>query len=111
MSDFTPGPWKAETEYECAVYAHNNQMKIADIRGYGYLTGKGLGGIGLPDEEAKKIQDANARLIAAAPELFEHLQTALTYLSKPTPQAKINELFRTARPLLRRIEGEEDHND
>lgn len=82
MSDFTPGPWKAETEYECAVYAHNNQMKIADIRGYGYLTGKGLGGIGLPDEEAKKIQDANARLIAAAPEMRYLLAIAATSIKE-----------------------------
>jgi hypothetical protein len=41
-------------------------MNICDIRGWGYLTGKG--GLGLPEEEAKKIQEANAALIAAAPD-------------------------------------------
>ena len=99
----TPGPWKAETEYECAVYAHNNQMKIADIRGYGYLTGKGLGGIGLPDEEAKKIQDANARLIAAAPEMYELL---LAVAANPTTNysSKIAD-------LLCRIKGDEDEEE
>lgn len=71
---FTPGPWESETEYECAVYAHNHQMKIADIRGWGYLTGKGQGGLGLSSAEASKIQNANARLIAAAPEMFEFIK-------------------------------------
>ena len=113
MSNYTPGPWKAETEYECAVYAHNNQMKIADIRGYGYLTGKGLGGIGLPDEEAKKIQDANARLIAAAPEMKDRLKEAKECLIYLTPWweddlERIEGVIDSINALLRRIEGDEE---
>lgn len=115
----TPGPWKAETEYECAVYAHNNQMKIADIRGYGYLTGKGLGGMGLPDEEAKKIQNANARLIAAAPEMADKLKEIVNALDTINDFNSIlfggmggplrihPKILDEAKVLLRRIEGDD----
>ena len=43
------------------------------------------------------------------PELIQHLKTAVEYLTHIPPQAKINEFFRSARPLLRKIE--EDTND
>jgi hypothetical protein len=61
--------------------------KVCDIRGWGYLTGKGHGALGLPEAEAIAIQEANARLIAAAPELFEALrQIGLRYGSTVTLQ-------------------------
>jgi antitoxin component of MazEF toxin-antitoxin module len=47
-------------------------MKVCDIRGWGYLTGKCA--LGLPDEQAIEIQKANECLIAAAPELYEALE-------------------------------------
>ena len=43
-------------------------MKICDVRGWGYLTGGGA--LGLPHDQALAIQEANARLIAAAPDLY-----------------------------------------
>ena len=117
MSSFTPGPWESETEYECAVYAHNHQMKIADIRGWGYLTGKGQGGLGLSSAEASKIQNANARLIAAAPEMLEVIHDLLEpayeryqyVLETDTPdEAEVyKETIDQTEALLRRIEGEE----
>ena len=61
-----PGPWSfAPNKHQVAVFA--GQMKICDIRGWGHLTGGGA--LNLPLEEAASIQDANARLIAAAPDL------------------------------------------
>lgn len=68
MSKYTPGPWKKVVGLE-AVSAYDEQMLICDLRGWGYLTGPG--GLDLPTEEALKIQDANARLIAKAPDLLE----------------------------------------
>lgn len=64
----TPGPWKADLNpYAATIWAGN--MRICDLRGWGYLTG--VGGLHLPPEDAANIQDANARLISAAPELLE----------------------------------------
>jgi hypothetical protein len=68
-SKHTPGPWTVG--YHCYQVEAPKGMSICDIRGWGYLTGKGHGALGLPHDEAKEIQDANARLIAAAPEMLE----------------------------------------
>ena len=68
MTPHTPGPWRV-TPIAIAVFA--DQMKICDIRGWGYLTG--VGGLRLREDQAIAIQEANANLIAAAPELLEAL--------------------------------------
>lgn len=49
-------------------------MRIADVRGWGHLTGKGIGGWAYSDDMAIGIQEANARLIAAAPEMLAVLK-------------------------------------
>lgn len=76
----TPLPWKAETEFSCRIMAHNipkGPMTICDIRGWGYLTGKGHGALGLSQEEAIAIQKANAELIVRAVNAHEDLIGAL----------------------------------
>ena len=73
MSKFTQGKWKAD-DFAIYIFSEDEKMTIAQIRGWGYLTGKGSGGMGLSDEEAYSIQEANARLIAAAPEMYELLK-------------------------------------
>lgn len=68
------GPWKVG--YMASdVWAedHKGPFKVCDIRGWGHLTGKGHGALGLPDDAAVAIQKANACLIAAAPEMLEAL--------------------------------------
>lgn len=61
MSNFTPGPWRISERAgrlgKPAIFAADNPMCIADL------------GIGMDDRSA-----ANARLIAAAPEMFEALK-------------------------------------
>ena len=71
MSDFTPGPWVIRTTPTSAGLCHI--VSAADWRGafiYGDGIRKGV------DDALPKAQQlaANARLIAAAPDLLEALQ-------------------------------------
>ena len=63
----TPGPWEAD-EYGDMVWAKNpyghDLMRVADIRGWGHLTGSGA--CALPQTQAQGIQNANQVFIAAA---------------------------------------------
>lgn len=78
MSAFTPGPWKMDAE-AFSVWADTpGDFKIADIRGWGYLTGRG--GLNLADEKAEAIQRANGNLIAASPDLYEALKEAIQFV-------------------------------
>jgi len=61
----TPGPW-AFDEFGNYIYQQIDLHPIAEVRGYGYLTGKGHGGLGLLDDEALAVQSANANFIAHA---------------------------------------------
>ena len=72
MSKHTPGPWKVEpmgkqlyieTEYKSALTPFVCDMQFPDCQS---------------DEERETAQ-ANATLIAAAPELLEELKETLTY--------------------------------
>lgn len=73
---FTPGPWNADTiGYVWAP----EQMMVCEIRGWGHLTG--VGGLNLPHDEALQIQNANALLIAAAPDLYAALEAAEAVMS------------------------------
>ncbi len=74
MSKHTQGPWTVDASgHACIVWA--GEMRLCDLRGWGHLTG--IGALHLPPEEAAAIQDANARLIAAAPELLEACRALL----------------------------------
>lgn len=45
-------------------------MHVCQVWGWGHLTGKGAGGCAMGPEKAAEIQDANGRLLAAAPDLL-----------------------------------------
>lgn len=48
-------------------------MHVAEVRGWGHLTGRG-GGCALDETQAVAIQEANAAIISAAPELLAALK-------------------------------------
>jgi len=64
----TQGPWKYDDEGQY-IFGPNTEM-IAEIRGYGEY---------LP-------QEANGRLIAAAPELLEALESCLSTIQMECPE-------------------------
>jgi hypothetical protein len=71
----TPGPWSVDPRsLHVSAEDEKGYMRIADVRGWGHLTGKGIGGWAYSDDMAIGIQEANARLIAAAPEMYEALK-------------------------------------
>jgi hypothetical protein len=100
---FTPGPWSANGKGR-DVYACGGQMKVCDIRGWGYLTGKGA--LALPDDQAIAIQTANESLIAAAPELYAALEALLPHVGTPVPLPDTAKLVRAAVAALAKARGE-----
>ncbi len=70
----TPGPWTYDPRSgwinadQCCA---RGPMHVADIRGWGHLTGGGHGAHGMAREDAAKIQDANAKLICGVHGLLE----------------------------------------
>ena len=66
----SPGPWSVGYEAAdvgCVNARIGGFAKLFVVRGWGYLTGHGHGGLGLDIHDAYEIQKANARLAAAAP--------------------------------------------
>ena len=103
MSEHTRGPWEANGD---TVYAKDSGMRVCDIRGWGYLTGKGVGALGLPDDQAFAIQLANARLIAAAPDVTEALKSCLNYIENTESELGIRlTCGDAARAALAKAEG------
>ena len=74
MSEFTKGKWNADDMGEY-VFAHGFDMMICQMRGWAYLKAQGLS-----SDEAIDVQKANARLIAAAPDMYEELIFAMAAL-------------------------------
>lgn len=66
MSKHTPGPWNIGTKNGARVWSENGETLIADAD--------------VSESLRKEIKKANARLIAAAPELLEMLCTALPFI-------------------------------
>lgn len=97
MSKHTPGKW----EYNCHgahVVSDNpygkGYMIVADVRGWGHLTGTGCGACKMHPEDAEDIQNANGRLIAAAPKMLELLQDIADVSDQTHVVLKIRELLK-----------------
>lgn len=72
----TPGPWEHDGQ-GIYIFGPKGEM-VAQVRGWGYLTG--VGGLNLPEDKAVEIQKANGNLLAAAPEMFDALRDAVAAL-------------------------------
>lgn len=77
------GRWRADINpYQDSVWARTpkGEMMVAEIRGWGHLTG--IGGFNFPAERAAAIQDAHTHLIAAAPDLLHACRVVTAFLDK-----------------------------
>lgn len=92
---YTPGPWKWIKETEIDAWSLGPGVLLTD-----YTDGTPAG---------DDLDKANARLIAAAPELMEALQEALRYVSPPLNEYDMSAEAMThgkCRAILARIKGE-----
>lgn len=86
MTSHTPTPWKVEGPTAAVVseapLVKGGRFHVADMRGWGHLTGKGHGALGLDDKTAIAIQEANAALIVEAVNNHTPMIASLTHCAK-----------------------------
>jgi hypothetical protein len=105
----TPGPWEVDpSEYSDMIWTAGSpygqdKMHIADVRGWGHLTGRGS--CAFSDANASKIMEANARLIAAAPELLAELERLVTYFGPDRGPAELRAKLNDARAAITKAKG------
>lgn len=68
------GPWRPEGAWIWGRSLKGGANHVADVRGWGYLTGHGHGALALDGNEAKEIQNSIGHLLAAAPDLLNALK-------------------------------------
>jgi hypothetical protein len=74
MSDHTPGPWFAERHGIVTADVGGHRRQVASTTGDAVMHGD-------PNTNVIELQMANARLIAAAPELLDCLNLAISRCS------------------------------
>lgn len=98
----TPAPWTISycgsqpMSIDCVNAKIGGVSKVFDVRGWGYLTGKGHGALGLSTDEAEAIQDANAKLAAAAPTMLDALERVEWWLTTVPQGAAMRDVCRMA---------------
>lgn len=99
----TPGPWKWTIE------SHNNEWAIiTDQNGHIIANINSESGPDIPPLVSTKMpMEANAHLIAAAPAMYEALQTLVEYLSAQVPADTLDDWKHVfaARQALAQAEG------
>lgn len=93
MTGHTPGPWRAKgAEVYCGRLRVCSQVNAADAS-------LNIGG-------SVERSHANARLIAAAPDLLEALEGVIPYLEEdPDDEGDYNERIRTVRAAIAKAKG------
>lgn len=102
MSKHTPGPWMVDTNFrgEQFVQAGNTEYGIQPF-GSCSCCGEYIHG------DNQEEREANARLIAAAPELFEALKVFLEYNDQGGPLSfNTDAMWVKARTAVAKAEGE-----
>lgn len=92
----TPAPWVYCQKWQKVTIADGGQL-LADIRGWGWLQK-------LPDGEA--IQDANGRLIAAAPDLLAELENLSAVMACHDKTPEENLALEAAKKAIAKARGE-----
>ena len=91
MPKFTPGEWEAEKIYDASWVVFAKDLPVAECNS----------------------NEANARLIAAAPEMYRYLRLMVSYVNDIVDDPEdirvrpIEEVY----ALLARIDGKEDNHD
>jgi len=92
MSEHTKGPWKTVTPK--SIDKRDLRFGYLDV-GIVDLENKIIGETyGMVDTNNTRPAEANARLMAAAPELLEALKKTLEWIRRPRPDGKMNILYR-----------------
>lgn len=105
MAEHFPTPWSVHT-LTATIYATEvpkGPARVADMRGWGYLTGKGHGALALPEDEAIEIQRANAAHIVKCVNAFDEMQEVLADLwlnFSTTDDPVLRSIVNHARALL-----------
>lgn len=102
MSEFTQGNWKYMNDGTIRACPPNSYALINIIKLAGFKEFKEV----LGEEKAREMIDANGRLIAASPEMYEMLKEELISTSDYGGILSF-ERERKVRELLARIDGEE----
>ncbi len=95
MSQHTPGPWTSEYREgrAAAQYGHHVHSNVYSRPG----VSDGRDAIAEVRGESDEVARANARLIAAAPEMLKFVELVATFFGQESDEA---------RALLAKIEGE-----
>lgn len=83
MAEHFPAPWHVDP-LTASIYATDvpkGPARVADMRGWGYLTGKGHGALALSQDEAIDIQRANAAFLVKAVNNHDALVKHLHHLA------------------------------
>ena len=105
----TPQPWKHDHGMIMGPEQREDRPKtgdvfrLADVRGWGHLQY-------LPGDKGEEMQDANGRLIAAAPEMFEALKGLLSFFDDmpengPESEFHPHNAIRASKAILARVDG------
>jgi len=86
VSKHTPGPWDVQQLASCQAIQAGPKIRICHLPDHIEHDGEPCGSIESQDKTQDEI-DANARLIAAAPELLAALRDLQTYLDECNPFA------------------------
>lgn len=101
MTQHTPGPWRSSVEREPGIFAQSYRITANDAMGYERMIARQPTGLGADDE-------ANAHLIAAAPDLLAACRAAEAWIVQMERSGAITqtrEPIATLRAAIAKTEG------